>query len=80
MINEHVLFFPSNDTIADWMIQIYEIISCNSDFVVFPTRKENADKVLEERKINFYYYYPGIVRDLNPAICVFGIDWGLEEI
>ena len=80
MINEHVLFFPSNDTIADWMIQIFDKLPNKSDFVIFPTRKEKADTFLEKRKIHFHCYEPGIIRELNPGICVFGNDWGLEEI
>lgn len=80
MANVNVLFFPSNDTIADWMVQIYYKLPNKSDFVTFPTRKENADTFLELRNIHFHSYYPGIIGDLNPTICVFGNDWGLEEI
>lgn len=80
MPNKPVLFFPSNDTIADWMIPIYERFPNKSDFVIFPTRKENAESFLDKNQIRFHSYYPGIIRELKPSICVFGIDWGLEEI
>ncbi|MBI2465065.1 hypothetical protein HYV64_02880 [Candidatus Shapirobacteria bacterium] len=73
------LFAPSNDTMVYWMYPIYKNLP-NSSFIVFPKINENAEKVLQDLKLDYYKYEVGITKQIRPQIVIVGNDWGWSEM
>lgn len=71
-------FIPSNDSMVQWMLPIAQRLD-NTSFMVLPQRGENADFALQSKKIDFFYYKPGLLAAIRPSIIVLGNDWGREE-
>jgi len=74
------LFFPSNDTMVDWMVPILEKLPMDFQFIVFPTRGEKANSALNRYEVPYREYAPGLIQEIDPSICIFGNDWGMEEL
>ena len=72
------LFVPSNDTHVKWMNPISQMIKI-SNFMIFNERRENADYYLRKLGKEYYVYYSGILKNLQPSIVILGNDWGKEE-
>lgn len=80
-----ILFVPSNDTHASWMLPIAAGFNhpdepFHSQFMILPKRSERASEALEAGGLNYYHYAPGLLRCLAPAAIVLGNDWGPDEL
>jgi len=62
------------------MIPIRDKLPMDSQFIVFPTRDEKADSALNRYEVHYREYAPGLIQEIDPSICIFGIDWGMEEL
>ncbi len=79
-----ILFTPSNDTHANWMLPIAAGFGnagdeTRSQFMIFPKRQEHAPETLDSHAITYYHYAPGLLRTIAPTVIVLGNDWGPDK-